>query len=318
MCLSWAKASFWHCLANMVISDMTPNQPHQTNTHAIIGLFIGCLLFGLGSVIVAHLSVGSYALAFWRLVVSSVIFVVLSKIFGHAFPTHKKSILFALLAGVALGIDLGLWHESVHAVGPGISTLLNSLQIFFLAFLGFVIFGQRQTKLQLVSLVLAVIGVAMIGSPEFRQNAHALWGFVSGIVSGLCLALSMIFIRQTHSYQSVPVMPLMALVGVGGAVALLPLMLVFDVGQILPASLSEVGWILVYGSVMQCVAFGLIAYCVPRLNLTLTGLILLSEPVAALVIDYFWLDKPIVGVQWVGAFLTMEAIYLGSVATKSH
>ena len=29
------------------------------------------------------------------------------------------------------------WHESIHAVGPGISTLLNSLQIFFLAAIGF-------------------------------------------------------------------------------------------------------------------------------------------------------------------------------------
>lgn len=291
--------------------------PSLQNTHAIVGLLVGCVLFGLGSVIVAHMSVGSYALAFWRLLVSAVIFGVFGAIFHQKLPTHKGSIGFALLAGAALGIDLGLWHESVHSVGPGISTLLNSLQIFFLAFLGFVLFGQKQNALQLLSLFLAILGVALIGSPEFSHNTHALWGFVSGIVSGFCLAVSMICIHQAHTYQKVPLMPLMMLVGIGGALVLLPLMWIVDSGRILPANWGEVGWILMYGAVMQCVAFGLIAYCVPRLSLTLTGLILLSEPVAALLIDYFWLQKSIVWLQWLGAVITMSAIYLGSLGNAS-
>lgn len=288
-----------------------------SSTPATIGLVIGCLLFGAGSVIVAQIDIGSYAMAFWRLLVSSVIFLMLGKIFHQPLPTHKKSITFALAAGVFLGVDLALWHESIHAVGPGISTLLNSLQIFFLAFLSYVIFKQKQTKLQLVSLVLAVLGVAMIGSPEFTHNGNALWGFVSGIVSGGCLAVSMIFVKQTHAHSPVGLMPLMTLVGVGGAAALLPLMVLFD-AKILPTTLAEIGWIIVYGTVMQCIAWGMIVYSIPRLSLTLTGLLLLSEPVAALVIDYFWLDKVIIGIQWAGAVLTMGAIYLGSIGNKSH
>lgn len=182
--------------------------------------------------------------------------------------------------------------------------------------MGFVFFKQKQSPLQLASLVLAVIGVAMIGSPEFRHNSYALWGFISGVVSGGCLAVSMIFIKQTHTHQQVALMPLMTLVGIGGAMALLPLMLVFDT-KIVPTTLSEIGWILVYGTVMQCMAWGMIVYSIPRLNLTLTGLLLLSEPVAALVIDFVWLDKPINSLQWAGAVLTMGAIYLGSIDSKT-
>lgn len=64
---------------------------------------------------------------------------------------------------------------------------------------------------------------------------------------------------------------------------------------------------------------GLIAYSIPRLSLALTGLLLLSEPVVSLLIDYFYLNKNIVSVQWLGACLTMFAIYLGSANTKkSH
>jgi len=91
---------------------------------------------------------------------------------------------------VFLNLDLALWHESIHAVGPGISTLLNSLQIFFLAAIGLLFFGERPGGWQMASLVLAVIGVALIASPEFAQNDRAAWGLLSGVVSGAMLALS--------------------------------------------------------------------------------------------------------------------------------
>jgi len=67
---------------------------------------------------------------------------------------------------------------------------------------------------------------------------------------------------------------------------------------------------------MQCLAWGLIAYSIPKLSLALTGLLLLTEPIAALVIDYSWLDKQINTLQWSGALLTMFAIYLGSLKPK--
>lgn len=287
--------------------------PNATDKLSMMGLVIGCVLFGLGSLIVAHVdNVGAYAMAFWRLVVSTVIFVMLALIFCQHFPTNAKAIRLALLSGVALGLDLALWHESIYAVGPGISTLLNSLQIFFLAFIAFIWFGEKQTKIQLLSLVLASFGVALIASPEFAHNSSAFWGFISGILSGAFLAVSMSFVRKTHEVASVPIFPMMSLVGVGGAVSLMPLMLIFDMGKIMPSTLTEWGWILVYGAVMQCMAWGLIAYSIPKIALSLTGLLLLSEPVVALLIDYFWLHKPINIMQWGGAFLVMFAIYLGS------
>lgn len=287
-----------------------------------IGLIIGCVIFGLGSLIVAHVEVGGYAMAFWRLAISGVVFTILAKVFQQKMPsTHsnknnQKALFFTLLSGAFLGLDLALWHESIYAVGPGISTLLNSLQIFFLAALGFLIFKERQTILQLISLVIALTGVVFIASPEFANNHHAAYGFVTGIVSASMLAASMTFIRLTHQASPTPIFLLMKRISVGGSLAMLIPMLLLDKGKILPNSLSELGWIVVYGTVMQCLAWGLIAYSIPKLSLALTGLLLLSEPVAALFIDYFWLDKPINTLQWTGAGLTMFAIYLGSLKPK--
>ena len=283
---------------------------------AATGLLIGCVIFGLGSLIVAHVDIGGWAMAFWRLAISGVVFAVLAKMTGQRLPRSKRAVFYGLLSGAFLGLDLALWHESIYAVGPGISTLLNSLQIFFLAAIGFLYFNERQSILQLVSLVLAMLGVAMIGSPEFAQNKAATWGFITGIVSGAMLAASMTFIRKTHDTEPTPIFMLMQLISIGGGLAMIVLMFVFDMGNILPNSWSDIGWILIYGTVMQCLAWGLIAYSIPKLSLALTGLLLLTEPVAALVIDYTWLDKPINTLQWSGALLTMFAIYLGSLKPK--
>lgn len=281
------------------------------------GLVVGCIIFGLGSLIVAHVDIGGWAMSFWRLTISGLIFAVLAKLTGQRLPRSRPAIFYGLLSGVFLGLDLALWHESIYAVGPGISTLLNSLQIFFLAAIGFLYFNERQSVLQLVSLCLAMLGVAMIGSPEFAQNTAATWGFVTGIISGGMLAASMTFIRKTHDTEPTPIFMLMQLISIGGVLAMIVPMLILDKGHIVPNTWSELGWVLVYGAVMQCLAWGLIAYSIPKLSMALTGLLLLTEPVAALIIDYSWLNKSINTLQWSGALLTMLAIYLGALKPQA-
>lgn len=289
----------------------------------MLGLVIGGVIFGLGSIVVATVQVGAYAIAFWRLLVAAVIFFFLMKYARQHLPKSTRARNFALVSGGLLAFDLAFWHESIYAVGPGISTLLNSLQIFFLALLGYLWFGEHQSRLQLFSLVLAVIGVAMIASPEFAHNTQATWGFVMGIASGAMLAGSMVFIRKTHQAeqekigQDVAIFPMMLLLSLGGMLALIVPMLMFNADSLFPHSMREVGLILIYGAVMQCIAWGLIAYSIPKLSLAVTGLLLLSEPLAALGIDYFILYKLINGLQWLGAGVTMVAIYLGSLKAKT-
>lgn len=278
----------------------------------IAGLVLGCILFGLGSLIVVFVPLGTFAMSFWRLLIGSAVFGTLALVLRAPWPRNRRTWLFAGLAGVFLNLDLALWHESIRAVGPGISTLLNSLQIFFLAAMGWWCFAERLNRWQMLSLLLAISGVALIASPEFAHNQQALWGLVSGLISGAMLAASMASIRKTHELEALSLMTLLAILNAVGMLSALPVAL-FTGEAIWPQSASAVGLILVYGLVMQCLAWSLIAFAIPRLSLALTGLILLSEPVAALLIDAFWLGKPITALQWSGALLTLYAIYLGSV-----
>ncbi|KMK51660.1 membrane protein [[Actinobacillus] muris] len=283
---------------------------------AALLLILGCVLFGLGSLIVKFVPVGTYAIAFWRLLIATGIFWLLLKLYRKPLPRNRKAIGWAALSGVLLAFDLAFWHESIHAVGPGISTLLNSLQIFFLAAIGWLFFHEKQSKMQLFSLILAVIGVLLIASPELSHNLQGGYGIFIGLLSGACLAGSMAAIRQAHQAQPIALFPLMWIISFSGALALILPALWLNADTLYPTTAKDVGLIVIYGIVMQCIAWGLIAYTIPKLSLGLTGLLLLTEPIAALLIDAFWLAKPINASRWCGAFLTLLAIYLGSSRDK--
>ena len=120
-------------------------------------LVAGSVLFGLGSVIVARVSLGAYAVAFWRLAVAAAVFLPLVRLSGQRWPQSRRALAGALLAGVFLAFDLALWHESIRAVGPGISTVLNCLQIFWLTAIGLMLFGETLGRLQLAGLLAALL-----------------------------------------------------------------------------------------------------------------------------------------------------------------
>ena len=283
----------------------------QSNIASFLLVF-GCILFGLGSLIVKFVPVGAYAIAFWRLLIASGIFYFLMKLKHQHFPKSKKALFFAALSGVFLAFDLAFWHESIYAVGPGISTLLNSLQIFCLAAIGFVLFAERQSKLQILSLFLAIVGVALISVEELQHNIDGIYGIVIGLISAVMLAGSMVMVKKVHQEEQTALFPLMLMISLTGALVLLVPSLIFNSNNLYPTTWQDWGLVVIYGAVMQCVAWGMIAYSIPLLSLSVTGLLLLTEPVAALLIDYFYLDKAINLWQWLGALLTLFAIYLGS------
>ena len=89
----------------------------KVKSYAAPMLVVGCVLFGLGSLIVKFVPVGGYAIAFWRLLIASFIFWFLMKLKRQRFPKSRKAMMYAALAGIFLAFDLSFWHESVYAVG---------------------------------------------------------------------------------------------------------------------------------------------------------------------------------------------------------
>lgn len=282
-------------------------------TRYIWQLAIGCMVAGFGSLIVATVHMPSYAIASWRLLIATLIFGIVIIWKGIPFPRLRSTYFFAVLAGIFGASDLMLWHDSIRTIGPGIATLLNSLQVLCLAVIGVFFFAERLNRWQVVSCILAVLGIALVATPEFKLNEHALFGVLTGLISALVFALAMVCIRKAHDYEPLHVLAMMFIMTVSGLIWILPFAYVQSGSYVLPEGLADWLRILVYGAVMQCLAWSAISGAIAHVPLALTGLLMLLQPVTSLLFDVCLLDKSIQVEQMLGAGLSLFSIYIGSV-----
>ena len=62
----------------------------RSGNYAAPLLVVGCVVFGLGSLIVKFVDVGSYAIAFWRLLIAAPIFFLLGRFSDKKCPRKEK------------------------------------------------------------------------------------------------------------------------------------------------------------------------------------------------------------------------------------
>ena len=62
----------------------------RSGNYAAPLLVVGCVVFGLGSLIVKFVDVGSYAIAFWRLLIAAPIFFLLGRFFRAEFTIQVQ------------------------------------------------------------------------------------------------------------------------------------------------------------------------------------------------------------------------------------
>ncbi|AIL32559.1 DMT family transporter [Basilea psittacipulmonis] len=278
----------------------------------LLQLAAGCIISGLGSLMVATIDMGIYAIAFWRLFIAAVIFLLIMLFGKFPFPKYKQTFFYAALAGILGAVDLMLWHVSIHAIGPGIATLLNSLQVFFLALIGLFFFRESLSKIQTISILVAVVGIALVVWPEIGLSQEITLGLVTGLLSALAFALSMLSIRSATVQEKMPIFGIMFLIDFVGMLFTLPFAIYFDAQRFFPAVSLDWLNILAYGAVMQCLAWFLISKSISHVRLAIVGLLMLAQPTTALLGDGLFLHRVLDSVQYAGILLTMVAIYFGS------
>lgn len=275
------------------------------------------IIFGLGAVFVLFIQFDAVVIAFYRLLIGIVLFGGILLYQRQSFAINVRALLFAALAGAMLGLDLGLWNQSIRFVGPGIATILNSLQVFFMAGFGILIYRNKPHLLLWISLFVSFIGIVLLCSNEWHVNQHGAIGIITGIASAVAFALSMLSMRETAKHQKNGLMNTMFYASIGGTVAV-GLFVALSGRSFLPDAVSSWGYMLIYAVIVHVVAWYLMAKALPQLNIAIIGLLACVEPIAAALIDVAFLGKTLTAWQFLGATLTILAIYIGSQEKKQR
>jgi drug/metabolite transporter (DMT)-like permease len=232
-------------------------------------------------------------------------------------PARLRAV--AVASGLLLAADLASWHTSIALVGAGLATVIANVQVVFIALAGWAMHGRRPTGRTWTILAGVLLGIAMT-SGLARSDAYGaapIPGVMFGVVAGGCYAAFLLTFRAAGRVDALGAGPLFeSTLGTAlGALIVAPLDVQFSLAPSWPAH----GWLFALAIVSQVVGWLLIGTALSRLAALEASVLLLMQPVFAIVWGRLFFQERLSIVQWCGTVLVLggvAAISTGRLTTE--
>jgi drug/metabolite transporter (DMT)-like permease len=269
---------------------------------ALPALLIGAVFIALSPIFVRLSEAGPTATAFWRVALAVPVLWIFFR------PPLKGPKLLFLAAGVAFAGDLAFWHQAIRFTSVANSTLLANLASIFVTLAAWLLWREKPRPLFLVSLGLALGGVALLVHTSLSFSSTALLGDAFGMITAMFYAWYILAVKGLRD-RGAATIQVMAVTTTLTAAMLFPVALASG-DQMLPA--SAYGWWILIGLALisHAAGQGLIAYALAHLPAPFSSVGLLLQPVVAALFAWILLAEPLVALQIAGGLVVLAAIWL--------
>jgi drug/metabolite transporter (DMT)-like permease len=215
---------------------------------------------------------------------------------------------YAGLAGLFLSVDLVLFNHTIADVGAGVSTVVGSLYVPFVAVLAWVVLRERPGRRYLAALPVMLIGLVLVSGLAGGGGTapHPAAGVATGTAASAAYACFLLILRHAAG-QARHVAGQLFDATAGAAVGALLLGLVFG-GVHLVVPLRSLVWLALLALLVQTVGWLLITSSLPRLPAAVSSLMLLVQPAAAMVLAAIILGQRPSLLQVAGAVLVCGGV----------
>jgi drug/metabolite transporter (DMT)-like permease len=220
-----------------------------------------------------------------------------------------------VLAGVIFAANLALYHHTIDLVGAGLATVLGNLQIVVVAFFAWLVLHERPERRVVVAVPIVVGGVVLI-SGVLEAGAYGDdpgRGAVFGIFTSLAYAAYILLMRSANAGPRRPAGPLVEAT-LAAAVCLLAYGLLTGTVDVTPGW-EATGWLVLLALSSQVVGWLLISISLPALPAALGSLLLLVQPVGAVLLGVVLLGEAPSAVQLGGVLVVLVGVLVATGAT---
>lgn len=223
--------------------------------------------------------------------------------------------LLALGAGLFFAVDLTSFHLAIGEMGAGLATVMGNLQVIVVGIVAWLLLGERPARRVLLGAPFAVGGVVLIsgavGSGAYGRDPGL--GAAYGIVTTFAYAGYLLVLRRARTPGRFvgPVRDATAATVVG---ALVGGLLIGDLA--LAPTWPAHGWLLALALSAQVAGGLLIAASLPALPAVVSSLILLSQPVAAVILAAILIGEAPSAFQVAGVGLVLAGVAVGTVPVR--
>lgn len=220
----------------------------------------------------------------------------------------------AIGAGVALGIDMVLWHTSINYIGAGLATLIANSQVVIVALAAWILQGERPSRRVLIAIPIVLIGVALVSGvgQGDAYGENSVLGTVLALLSAVFYAAFLLGWRASNVEKAPAAGPLLEAT-TGAMLASLAIGMWTQSLEFRPTWPAH-GWLVLLALSAQVVAWLLIGYALPRLPAVETSTIILLQPALTMVWGAIIFSERPSTLQIVGAVLVMGGVAMVALA----
>jgi drug/metabolite transporter (DMT)-like permease len=225
-----------------------------------------------------------------------------------------RSRLIAVGAGVFLAFDLTFWHASIGEIGAGLATVVVNMQVVFVALFAWALFKEKPGRRAVALLPVILLGIVLIsgvgGTDAYGDNPGL--GTAQSLLSAMFYALFVLLLRESgRGHVTPPTGPLLDST-IGTAVAALFIGLTFAPDFDLTISWPLHGWLFLLALIAQVIGWLLIARTLPNLPALETSVLLLAQPMLAILWARLLFDEALGTGQWIGVGLVLAGLVVFS------
>lgn len=282
-------------------------------------LFLGAACLGFAPIFVKLVALGPTSIGFYRCGIAALVLGAMSsRELGKSLREVDRRVWgYIALAGVLFALDLFVWHRSVVYAGAGLGTILGNTQVFYAAAAGILFFGERITGRFLLAVALAFLGTVLLVSYRISPIAgDRYWeGVFYGLSTGIVYCGFLISMRQVERYsKGISGTLRLALISAVTAIVL-AVTSVFE-HSLRWATAEEWMWMILLAVVAQIAGWLLISKNLLKVSVSRAGLILITQPLVAVLAGAALFRERLGGIQALGAAIVLVALYLGNTRKK--
>lgn len=233
-------------------------------------------------------------------------------------PRDARSVRLAMVAGLMFSADLILWHHAIEYVGAGLGTVLGNLQVLLVGFVAWAFLGERPHWRILAALPVVLMGVVLIsgvvGADAYGSNP--LLGGLFGVLTALAYSGFLLLLRAGNADRRRPAGPLLEATATS---AVLSTLFGWIQGTVdLVPSWPAHGWLILLALSAQVLGWLLISMSLPRLQAVVTSMLLMLQPVLAVLLSIALLGEQPSAVQLLGAVIVLAGVVFATTARQQR
>jgi len=278
-------------------------------------LIIGIIGVSTGSIFARLADAPALVTAAYRMGLAALILIPLAvwKAGDELRSLSGHDIKLAMLSGFFLALHFASWISSLDYTAIANSVVLVNTIPLWVGLFTPLISKDRIRGSTITSIIVSVIGAAIIGFGDFATGGKALWGDLLAVFGAVCAAVYLLLGRNLRRKLS-----LLSYVTIcyGSAAVILWLVVLFLNLPITGYSTQTVAAFWAMALISQIIGHSSYNWSLKWFSTSLVAVSLLGEPIGSTLLAYIIFDEELTWMKFIGGLFVLSAIYIAASGKK--